>query len=164
MIHICLIFDIFMRDSGLIDEGESAEIAALRELKEETGFKGEVVGVTPGIIGTDFIFDCSSFQSCVSLVSCAGGVFHTDFNTLFIWMAVTCLDPGLSNCTTQIIMVNINGDEAENINPTQQLGELMGLFYVHACPFYSMGAYMVAGEDISMQTSRVGVEILLLVD
>lgn len=69
--------------SGLIDEGENAEAAALRELKEETGYKGEVVGVTP----------------------------------------VTCLDPGLSNCTTQIVMVNINGDEVENINPTQQLGD-----------------------------------------
>ncbi|XP_067437903.1 ADP-sugar pyrophosphatase isoform X2 [Thunnus thynnus] len=69
--------------AGLIDEGESAEAAALRELKEETGYKGEVVGVTP----------------------------------------VTCLDPGLSNCTTQIVMVNINGDEVENINPTQQLGD-----------------------------------------
>ncbi|XP_028305696.1 ADP-sugar pyrophosphatase [Gouania willdenowi] len=69
--------------AGLIDEGETAEEAALRELKEETGYKGEVVGVTP----------------------------------------VTCLDPGLSNCTTQIIMVNINGDDMENINPTQQLGE-----------------------------------------
>lgn len=69
--------------AGLIDEGESAEVAALRELKEETGYKGEVVGVTP----------------------------------------VTCLDPGLSNCTTQIVLVNINGDEMENINPTQQLGD-----------------------------------------
>uniref|UniRef100_A0A3Q2XWC8 ADP-sugar pyrophosphatase n=1 Tax=Hippocampus comes TaxID=109280 RepID=A0A3Q2XWC8_HIPCM len=67
--------------AGLIDEGESAATAALRELKEETGYKGEVVGVTP----------------------------------------VTCLDPGLSNCTTQIVTVNINGDEMENINPTQQL-------------------------------------------
>ncbi|XP_029317478.1 ADP-sugar pyrophosphatase isoform X2 [Cottoperca gobio] len=69
--------------AGLIDEGESAEAAALRELKEETGYKGEVVGVTP----------------------------------------VTCLDPGLSNCTTQMVMVNINGDEGENISPTQQLGD-----------------------------------------
>ncbi|XP_037098931.1 ADP-sugar pyrophosphatase isoform X1 [Syngnathus acus] len=69
--------------AGLIDAGESAATAALRELKEETGYKGEVVGVTP----------------------------------------VTCLDPGLSNCTTQIVMVNINGDEMENINPTQQLGD-----------------------------------------
>uniref|UniRef100_A0A3B3UBT5 ADP-sugar pyrophosphatase n=1 Tax=Poecilia latipinna TaxID=48699 RepID=A0A3B3UBT5_9TELE len=69
--------------AGLIDEGETAAVAALRELKEETGYKGEVVGVTP----------------------------------------VTCLDPGLSNCTTQIALVNINGDDVENIHPTQQLGE-----------------------------------------
>ncbi|KAM4615312.1 ADP-sugar pyrophosphatase [Polymixia lowei] len=74
--------------AGLIDEGESAEAAALRELKEETGYKGEVVGVTP----------------------------------------VTCLDPGLSNCTTQMVMVNINGDDQENINPTQQLGKKTGKF------------------------------------
>ncbi|KAK7149998.1 hypothetical protein R3I94_009346 [Phoxinus phoxinus] len=69
--------------AGLIDENESAEAAALRELKEETGYKGEVVGITP----------------------------------------VTCLDPGLSNCTTQIVMVHINGDDCANINPTQQLGD-----------------------------------------
>lgn len=69
--------------AGLIDEGESVETAALRELKEETGYKGEVVRVTP----------------------------------------VTCLDPGLSNCTVQTVLVNINGDDMENINPTQQLGD-----------------------------------------
>lgn len=34
--------------TGLIDDNESTETAALRELKEETGYKGEVVGVTPG--------------------------------------------------------------------------------------------------------------------
>uniref|UniRef100_A0A673NIQ9 ADP-sugar pyrophosphatase n=1 Tax=Sinocyclocheilus rhinocerous TaxID=307959 RepID=A0A673NIQ9_9TELE len=67
--------------AGLIDDNETVETAALRELKEETGYKGEVVGITP----------------------------------------VTCLDPGLSNCTTQMVMVHINGDDLENINPTQQL-------------------------------------------
>ncbi|XP_054911550.1 ADP-sugar pyrophosphatase isoform X2 [Poeciliopsis prolifica] len=69
--------------AGLIDEGETADVAALRELKEETGYKGKVVGVTP----------------------------------------VTCLDPGLSNSTTQIVLVDINGDDVENVNPTQQLGD-----------------------------------------
>lgn len=69
--------------AGLIDDNETVETAALRELKEETGYKGEVVGVTP----------------------------------------VTCLDPGLSNCTTPMVMVHINGDDSENINPTQQLGD-----------------------------------------
>ncbi|XP_078798097.1 ADP-sugar pyrophosphatase isoform X1 [Oryzias latipes] len=91
--------------AGLIDEGETAEMTALRELKEETGYRGEVVGVTP----------------------------------------VTCLDPGLSNCTTQIVLVNINGDDGENIHPTQELGGgrcffpyshvavLKVLFYVYGC-------------------------------
>uniref|UniRef100_A0A8C2DGZ5 ADP-sugar pyrophosphatase n=1 Tax=Cyprinus carpio TaxID=7962 RepID=A0A8C2DGZ5_CYPCA len=67
--------------AGLIDDTESVETAALRELKEETGYKGEVVGITP----------------------------------------VSCLDPGLSNCTTQMVIVHINGDDTENVNPTQQL-------------------------------------------
>uniref|UniRef100_A0A3B3QWQ3 ADP-sugar pyrophosphatase n=1 Tax=Paramormyrops kingsleyae TaxID=1676925 RepID=A0A3B3QWQ3_9TELE len=70
--------------AGLLDENESMEAAALRELKEETGYIGEVVGTSP----------------------------------------VSCLDPGLSNCTTHVVMVNINGDDPENLNPTQQLGEV----------------------------------------
>lgn len=52
------------------------------------------------------------------------GVKHID-NTTVLVSPVTCLDPGLSNCTTQIVMVNINGDEMENIHPTQQLGEIL---------------------------------------
>ncbi|NXO65281.1 NUDT5 pyrophosphatase, partial [Phainopepla nitens] len=70
--------------AGLIEENESAESAALRELKEETGYKGEVIECTPAL----------------------------------------CLDPGMSNSTTHIVSVIINGDEAENTRPKQNLGEM----------------------------------------
>ncbi|XP_066038815.1 ADP-sugar pyrophosphatase isoform X2 [Chamaea fasciata] len=69
--------------AGLIEENESAESAALRELKEETGYKGEVVECTPAL----------------------------------------CLDPGMSNSTTHIVSVIINGDEAENTRPKQNLDD-----------------------------------------
>ncbi|NXJ90222.1 NUDT5 pyrophosphatase, partial [Corythaixoides concolor] len=69
--------------AGLIEENETAEHAALRELEEETGYKGEVIECTPALY----------------------------------------LDPGLSNSTTHIVSVTINGDEAENTRPKQKLGE-----------------------------------------
>ncbi|XP_068769069.1 ADP-sugar pyrophosphatase [Struthio camelus] len=67
--------------AGLIEENETAESAALRELEEETGYTGEVVECTPAL----------------------------------------CLDPGLSNSTTHIVTVTINGDDAKNIRPKQKL-------------------------------------------
>uniref|UniRef100_A0A8C2SVR4 ADP-sugar pyrophosphatase n=1 Tax=Coturnix japonica TaxID=93934 RepID=A0A8C2SVR4_COTJA len=69
--------------AGLIEENETAESAALRELEEETGYKGEVVECTPAL----------------------------------------CLDPGVSNSTTHIVSVTINGDDAENTRPKQKLDD-----------------------------------------
>ncbi|XP_055003214.1 ADP-sugar pyrophosphatase isoform X1 [Sorex araneus] len=63
--------------AGLIDGDESPEAAALRELEEETGYKGDVAECSPAV----------------------------------------CLDPGLSNCTTHIVTVTINGDDAANVRP-----------------------------------------------
>ncbi|NWS99437.1 NUDT5 pyrophosphatase, partial [Mionectes macconnelli] len=74
--------------AGLIEENESAESAALRELEEETGYKGEVIECTPAL----------------------------------------CLDPGVSNSTTHIVSVIINGDTAENTRPKQKLGEVHKFF------------------------------------
>uniref|UniRef100_A0A2K6G9T5 ADP-sugar pyrophosphatase n=1 Tax=Propithecus coquereli TaxID=379532 RepID=A0A2K6G9T5_PROCO len=69
--------------AGLIDENESPEAAALRELEEETGYKGDVAECSPAV----------------------------------------CMDPGLSNCTTHIVTVTINGDDAENVRPKPKPGD-----------------------------------------
>ncbi|XP_020855349.1 ADP-sugar pyrophosphatase [Phascolarctos cinereus] len=69
--------------AGLIDDNESPETAALRELEEETGYKGDVAECSPAV----------------------------------------CMDPGLSNCTTHIVTVMINGDDAENVRPKPKLGD-----------------------------------------
>uniref|UniRef100_A0A8C6C039 ADP-sugar pyrophosphatase n=1 Tax=Monodon monoceros TaxID=40151 RepID=A0A8C6C039_MONMO len=70
--------------AGLIDDNESPEAAALRELEEETGYKGDVAECSPAV----------------------------------------CMDPGLSNCTTHIVTVTINGDDAENVRPKPKPGNL----------------------------------------
>ena len=36
--------------AGLVDDGESCETAALRELREECGYVGEVTGKTPSVV------------------------------------------------------------------------------------------------------------------
>ncbi|XP_069846461.1 ADP-sugar pyrophosphatase isoform X1 [Dipodomys merriami] len=69
--------------AGLIDDNESPEAAALRELEEETGYKGDVAECSPAV----------------------------------------CMDPGLSNCTTHIVTVTINGDDAENVRPKPKPGD-----------------------------------------
>lgn len=33
------------------------------------------------------------------------------------------MDPGLSNCTTHVVTVMINGDDAENVRPKPKPGE-----------------------------------------
>ncbi|XP_053107325.1 ADP-sugar pyrophosphatase isoform X2 [Hemicordylus capensis] len=66
--------------AGLIDDNETPESAALRELEEETGYKGELVECSPAL----------------------------------------CLDPGLTNCTTHIATVTINGDSPANLKPKQK--------------------------------------------
>lgn len=48
------------------------------------------------------------------------GVRQGDLSLLSI---AVCMDPGLTNCTTHIVTVTINGDDAENVRPKPKPGE-----------------------------------------
>ncbi|KAF5927659.1 hypothetical protein HPG69_000563 [Diceros bicornis minor] len=69
--------------TGLIDDNESPEAAALRELETETGYEGDVAE----------------------------------------YSAAVYVDPGSSNCTTHIMTIAINGDDAENLRLKPKLGD-----------------------------------------
>ena len=73
---------------------------------------------------------------------------YTARSNVLILVAVTCLDPGLSNCTTQMVMVNINGDEGENINPTQQLGEKPDV-YTYPLNIYSFHLFYTLSYSLT---------------
>ncbi|XP_015725814.1 ADP-sugar pyrophosphatase [Coturnix japonica] len=98
--------------AGLIEENETAESAALRELEEETGYKGEVVECTPAL----------------------------------------CLDPGVSNSTTHIVSVTINGDDAENTRPKQKLddGEFVEVISLPKNDLLQRIDELVAEENIAV--------------
>ena len=42
---------------------------------------------------------------------------------LSLFSVAVCMDPGLTNCTTHIVTVTINGDDAENVRPKPKPGE-----------------------------------------
>lgn len=69
--------------AGLMDPAENIETTALRELFEETGYKGKVERVSKAV----------------------------------------AMDPGASNCATTVVVVTVDGDLAENINPEKHPDE-----------------------------------------
>ncbi|OQO02334.1 hypothetical protein B0A48_11888 [Cryoendolithus antarcticus] len=86
--------------AGLIDEGETPEEAAVRELKEETGYEGKVSGISPvlssqpGMAATNMkVVDCSP-----TIVS----------------------DPGLTTANMQMVTVEVHLGENDE-QPEQHL-------------------------------------------
>ncbi|KAK5108469.1 hypothetical protein LTR62_008287 [Meristemomyces frigidus] len=88
--------------AGLIDEGETPEEAAVRELKEETGYQGKVSSISPTLSNqpgmtnaTHQVLDCSP-----TIVS----------------------DPGLTTANMQMVTIEVNLKEGDK-EPEQHLDE-----------------------------------------
>jgi 8-oxo-dGTP pyrophosphatase MutT (NUDIX family) len=95
--------------AGLVDADEDPIVAALRELKEETGYVGTVAGGDEATGGR-------------------GGDLRNDNETnsaarvgVPAMTPALPLSPGLSNETVALVRVDVDLDAPENANPRQQL-------------------------------------------
>jgi len=89
--------------AGLIDEGETPEECALRELKEETGYVGEIV--RGGFEMTPVMFNGN--QTSTSRES----------------MLMIYADPGFCNTNLHMVHVTVDMSKPENQDPKPQLEE-----------------------------------------
>lgn len=100
--------------AGLIDEGETAEEAAVRELKEETGYIGVVSESSPVMWnGESFPYIFEKEAECIfcSRNGCGADVTPEG------------IDPGFCTTNLKMVHVTIDMDLEENRNPKPQLEE-----------------------------------------
>ncbi|XP_051889474.1 ADP-sugar pyrophosphatase isoform X1 [Pristis pectinata] len=84
--------------AGLVDDGETAEGAALRELLEETGYKGEISGTSPVVCLDPGLSNCTMQYVSVNVNGDDsenikpkqrlddGGTFSNIFTHLDVWL------------------------------------------------------------------------------
>ena len=101
--------------AGLIDGDETAEEAAVREMKEETGYEGRILETSPAVAS----------------------------------------DPGLTNATLKLVMMEVRLGEGDEAMPEQRLddGELIERVMVPLTDLYdrlmkwaAQDEYMIAGK------------------
>jgi ADP-ribose pyrophosphatase len=109
--------------AGLVDEGETPEECALRELKEETGYIGQIMD--GGFGSTPLMFNGKLYpQDGRPKMSCG----------------LTCItDPGFCNTNLHMIHCTIDLDNPANANPQPRLedDEFIECFIVPLTNLYS---------------------------
>lgn len=102
--HFCKIYALLssFQTSGLIDEGESAESTAFRELHEETGYIADkVIEISPVVV-------CDPGKSI-------GVIFH-----IFSSFPIS----GMTNANMQLVVLSVTlDDQLESPKPNLEAGE-----------------------------------------
>eukprot|EP00559_Dactyliosolen_fragilissimus_P000835 CAMPEP_0184867804 /NCGR_PEP_ID=MMETSP0580-20130426/27775_1 /TAXON_ID=1118495 /ORGANISM="Dactyliosolen fragilissimus" /LENGTH=288 /DNA_ID=CAMNT_0027368261 /DNA_START=54 /DNA_END=920 /DNA_ORIENTATION=- len=91
--------------AGLIDDGESAEEAAIRELEEETGYVGTVSTLSKMF---DEQISTHDSEKKTRLKTSSGQL---------------CMSPGLCDEIVKVVLLDVNLDDPRNINPKQKLDQ-----------------------------------------
>lgn len=115
--------------AGLVDEDETAEQAAIRELKEETGYVGEVLETTP------VMWNGESFSlslSCTCPLPLPVYFLPSTISSCIMPQKLTKPDPGF--CNTNLKMVHVSVDmslpENQNLQPELEENEFIEVFHV----------------------------------
>jgi len=105
--------------AGLLSEGESEEQGALRELREETGYIGKVLGIT----------------------------------------STSYTDPGITNASCAMVTVEIDGDDAVNINPKAKLddGEFITVDLIPLATLY--GSLQDFSEEYAIDSRLLSIAV-----
>ena len=96
--------------SGLIDEGEDIATAALRELKEETGY----VATIPNSDSAS----CDDSTTTATMPKSSDPVAESDPTGFIMWN-----DPGFCNTNTRMLFVDVDLTDPANQDPVPELEE-----------------------------------------
>lgn len=115
--------------AGLIDAGEDAATAGLRELKEETGYTGTATGGTPLmcyepgnspflrvslLVGVGINWNCGENGGCWD-----GVVGGSCCYKCYGFTPCTSCAAGMSSSLLETVLVAVDGSAEENLNPVQ---------------------------------------------
>ncbi|RYP87176.1 hypothetical protein DL770_004827 [Monosporascus sp. CRB-9-2] len=143
--------------AGLVDEGETAEEAAVRELKEETGYVGKVTETTPMMFNGESVF---FFSVSVFLAAKRGSI--AGYRSV-------CADrqelaPGFCNTNLRMVHVNIdmNLPENQDLKPQLEENEFIEVFLVPLTKLYEECKKLEAegyAIDARVGTLAEGIEV-----
>lgn len=109
--------------AGLIDAGETPEQAAVRELKEETGYEGKVCDVSPTLAQQPGMTNANmQVLDCSPTIVSDPGLTNANMQVCYITNSNIIVVLHCANCKYQMVTIEVNLKEGDR-PPEQHLDE-----------------------------------------